>query len=620
MTPKVKKIVLISIPIVTVILAITIAILYITTDFLKPNRTLFFKYMSQNVDAAKAVIDNKTEKEYSNILKQAKYNSTSQLSATYIENINTSEESKKNEINKLKMKIKKQSEYQNNYLYEDMNVDYNDTEIFRAEYIHNNDKYGVRFPKKFSQFLVVENHDLKQVATDAKIDEKNVEIMPDNIQEYDINNVISFTDEEIETLKTKYLDIISSNITNNNFSKQKNVMITVNEQTIYTNVYSLTLTHEQANDIYLKILEELKNDEIIIKKISELEPISMIINLIINDEKAYNKEYLKQNYDDLIEKEIDNIQKNNIGTNEVIYTVYQSKGTTVRTQIIEDTKEITLDLISLDNNNIEINIKNQNNNQEKENLEKIKIIKNNNDETAEFSIDRKKTIGDITSNVLFYRNKEHNDNRINLKTGINYKNDEENLLEIELNEEIDLSDELNNKLDLDNKNSVIINNYEGELVSSWIGQVMEYLNKTKADNEFILSSIKEIDLVKKILNIPENVVIIEPTETTEVDKNRFNAKFEFYTGKEKKGEEVKKLIEEAKTSFKNAQVSYSNEGNTEGTKKLQNVKINVEKDANEVELANSIKEMIEDTDTYTVEVNKNSNGIIDTILITVNKK
>lgn len=619
MTPKAKKILFISIPVILAIIAIIIVVLYITTDFLKPNRSLFFKYMSQNIDAAKSVLDNKTEKEYSNILKQSKYNSTAQLSATYTENINTSEESKKNEINKLKMKIIGQSEYQNNYLYKDMNIDYNDTEIFRAEYIHNNDKYGVRFPKKFSQFLLVENHDLKQVATDVKIDKKNVEIIPDNIQEYDINNVISFTDEEVETLKTKYLDIISSNITDNNFSKQKNVMITVNEQTVYTNAYSLTLTHEQASELYLKILEELKNDETIINKISEAEPISMIINLIRSSEKAYNREYLRQKYTELIEQEISNIQKNNIGTNEVRYTVYQSNGTTVRTQIVEDTREFTIDLIALDNNNIEINVKNQYNNEEKENLETINIIKNNNGETAEFSIDRKKTIGDVTSNVLIYRNKQHNDNKINLKTGINYKNDESNLLEIVLNEDIELKDEIDSKLNLDNKNSVIINNYDGELVSSWIEQVKEYLNKTKTDNESIISSIKEISLVKKILNLPEKVVVIEPTETTEIDKNRFNAKFEFYTGKEKKGEEVKQLIEEAKTSFKSAQVSYSNEGNTEGTKKLQSVKLIVEKDANEVELANSIKEMIEDNSTYTVEANKNSNGIIDTVTITVNK-
>ena len=619
MTPKAKKILFISIPIVLAIIAIIIVVLYITTDFLKPNRSLFFKYMSQNIDAAKSVLDNKTEKEYSNILKQSKYNSTAQLSATYTENINTSEESKKNEINKLKMKIKGQSEYQNNYLYKDMNIDYNDTEIFRAEYIHNNDKYGVRFPKKFSQFLLVENHDLKKVATDVKIDKKNVEIIPDNIQEYDINNIISFTDEEIEALKTKYLDIISSNITNNNFSKQKNVMITVNEQTVYTNAYSLTLTHEQASELYLRILEELKNDETIINKISEAEPISMIINLIRNSEKAYNREYLQQKYTELIEQEISNIQKNNIGTNEVRYTVYQSNGTTVRTQIVEDTREFTIDLIALDNNNIEINVKNQYNNEEKENLETINIIKNNNGETAEFSIDRKKTIGDVTSNVLIYRNKQHNDNKINLKTGINYKNDEANLVEVVLNEDIELKDEIDSKLNLDNKNSVIINNYDGELVSSWIEQVKEYLNKTKTDNESIISSIKEISLVKKILNLPEKVVVIEPTETTEIDKNRFNAKFEFYTGKEKKGEEVKQLIEEAKTSFKSAQVSYSNEGNTEGTKELQSVKLIVEKDANEVELANSIKEMIEDNSTYTVEANKNSNGIIDTVTITVNK-
>ena len=97
MTLKNKK-VLIIIPIVIVFVILILAVLYFTTDFMKSNKTLFIKYISQNVDAAKIVFDNKSEKEYSNILRQNKYESVAELKSTYTEKIDTSEENKNNDI------------------------------------------------------------------------------------------------------------------------------------------------------------------------------------------------------------------------------------------------------------------------------------------------------------------------------------------------------------------------------------------------------------------------------------------------------------------------------------------------------------------------------------------
>ena len=90
MTFNIKKLLIIIIPVVIIAIA-AMAVLYFTTDFLKSNKTLFFKYFTQNIDAAKIVIDNKSEKEYSNKLKQSKYEAKTTAKAGYTENMNSSD-------------------------------------------------------------------------------------------------------------------------------------------------------------------------------------------------------------------------------------------------------------------------------------------------------------------------------------------------------------------------------------------------------------------------------------------------------------------------------------------------------------------------------------------------
>ena len=620
MTPKNKRTLIIVGPIIALaIIILVIVILYLTTDFLKSKKDLFLKYMSQNVDAAKIVIDNKSEKEYSNLLKQNKNESKMEINATYTENINTSQENKNNDLNKLKLSIDSQSEYMNNYEYKDIRLIYNNASMIRTEYIKENEKYGLRFPERFNQFLTVENQNLKQIATQAGFSEELTEIIPENIQEYDINNVFSLSDEEIETLKNRYSNVIKNNIPKNKYSKQKDALITIGEQSINSTAYSITLTQEEANDIYIKLLEELKEDDIIKNKLSQMEPLSSIFNLIKQDERAYNLSNLEEECTRLIEEKINYIQQNNIGTSEVKFTVYQTKGNTVRTQISEEARQITLDFDITDTNNINVNIQNKNINQEKENESNTKIIKTNDGEGNKFSIKFEKTLGDDISQIEFYRNKKINDSDATINTGISYNDGNDNLLEITSDENVTINQDFTRKIELDEVNSVIANDYDESLISKWTNQVKEYLEQVRTKNQSVFANISKISFFKDVFGLPEEVVQTEPTETTEVEKNRFNAKFEFYTGKEKKKEDIVKLLEETKNCLKGAQVAYSNEGNTEGTKKLESIKLEVEDGSNKEELAESIKDMLEESKTYTVEVEKNSNDLIVTVNITVNK-
>ncbi|MBR3162679.1 MAG: hypothetical protein IKF17_01080 [Clostridia bacterium] len=617
MTLKNKK-VLIIIPIVIVFVILILAVLYFTTDFMKSNKTLFIKYISQNVDAAKIVFDNKSEKEYSNILRQNKYESVAELKSTYTEKIDTSEENKNNDINKLKAIINTQSEYLNNYLYKDIKITYNDSNILKAEYIHDNEKYGIRFPERFNQFLAVENHDLKQIGSNASLSEEITDLIPDNIQEIDYNNMLIFTDEELQNLKNKYLDILSLNVPNDKYSKQKNALITVGENSFNTTAYSITLTQEQANDIYIKILEQLKDDEIIINKLSQLEPMCVALNMLRKNEEANNVKYLEEHYVKAIEQRIEEIRQNNIGTNQVKCTVYQTNENTVRTQITEEARELTIDFDISDRNNVSVKIYNNNANQEQANERTVVISKKNDNQESTLSFELENIQGNNTSSLKINRNININESEVNAQTVLNYNDGEDNLLEVTYSDNSQLNKEFNRTINLDDNNSVILNNYQQEMVTKWINEVKTYLQQIKTNNATIIKNVENIKLISMFLNISQEAIETESDITTEVDRSRFNVKFEFYTGKEKKTEEIKKLLDEAKNSIKNAQVSYSNEGSTQGTKKLESIKLEVSDNADNPKLAESVKELLEDSKTYTVEIEKNSNDIVTGVKITVN--
>lgn len=113
----------------------------------------------------------------------------------------------------------------------------------------------------------------------------------------------------------------------------------------------------------------------------------------------------------------------------------------------------------------------------------------------------------------------------------------------------------------------------------------------------------------------QQIIVNENPEVTEIDKNRINAKFEFYTGKEKTAEEVIKLLDEAKNSLKKAEISSSGENND----KLQSIKLTIEDGVKNAEVVETIKSMLDANKQYTVTVEKNSSDVVTTILIEVNK-
>lgn len=111
--------------------------------------------------------------------------------------------------------------------------------------------YGIQTNLLDERYIAVRNENLKELAEMFGLDTTNV---PDKIE---IENT-TFTDEEIKTLKEKYVGILSDNLEEELFSKEK-----VDKQTIIT----LSMGEEKFVEVFTKILETLRNDEIILNKL-----------------------------------------------------------------------------------------------------------------------------------------------------------------------------------------------------------------------------------------------------------------------------------------------------------------------------------------------------------------
>ena len=329
MSPRNKIIIIIASVSITIITGIMLLIMYLTTDMFKSSEVLFAKYFVQNfevLDSLKSGSNVETEGLY----ETNPYISEVKANIKYIENIGTSDEKTNNIINKIGIKATNNIDKTNEYYYRDISVGTQNEDLFRVESLKDNDNYAVRL-NKIKQFVSTNNIENNKDIKAFKIHDLE-EILPS----LEISKIISFSDEEKENLKNAYTNIIKTSVTKERYNKQKKTLITINDKDIQANAYSITLNIEEYNNIYIKILEKIKEDEIILAKIDEL---GNNIKKFISTEQSARELFV-----DYIQETIEEIQRNNIGNDEVKITVYESKGKTVRTSIERTANKIIFDI------------------------------------------------------------------------------------------------------------------------------------------------------------------------------------------------------------------------------------------------------------------------------------
>lgn len=591
MMPRKKRIALaIAIPsIIVIIIIITGILLYLNTDMFKSNKTLFFKYFGKNSENIKEIEEIFESTEYEKNLQNNKYTDDINIKVNYTNNLQTTSEDNSNTINNVKLLIKGKEDKNNKYSYKDFKLEKDkniatntenqsssensnesnnkEQNIMEVEYIKNDNNYGIRFSDLFKQYLLVENNNLKDLFRKIGYSEQELENVPDSIEINDITlSDIKFTEDEIKQLSEKYSEIINKKVSKEKFEKNSKQVITINEKNITTNAYILKLTNEELNNLYVDLLESLKQDEIILNKIESIQ--NKINSININSSESKD---LKESFTEEIDLQIEKINKTNIGNQETKIIVYENSGKTIRTAIQGKDYEINFDYINTqDEKNIELIVKKDEietyNIKLKKDKDGIKLDIYSNDETNPIKISLE-------------QNKNESDKKCSNNINLKYEN-ANSKLEVSAEQEINIVDNFENENTLNDQNSILLNGLEKEQLQAVLNQVSEEVQQkiNSISEEVKINDIQEILEELGIINKQQN---IEAGGITETEKNRFNSKFEILKGEELDNENVLKVVEAVKDNIINAQVDTNEE-----------IKIEISRNESNQDIEKSLEEYI----------------------------
>lgn len=596
MMPRKKRITLMIVIAVVILLAISISIilLYLNTDLFKSNQTLFTKYFANNLENLASIENSNNKTQYEELLNTNPYAENLEMKVNYTKNIGTTSENTANAINTLKIVEEGQVDKTNQYDEKTIKLLNGEEQKMQIEYIKDNNTYGIRFSDLFNQYVLAENNNLKDLLSKAGVSEEKIVNIPDSI---DVNSnileEIKLTKEEKKIIKEKYIALLVQDMTNSNFEKQKGQIISINEENIVVNTYIMKLTKEQLNNIYIRILEKIKEDEIFLNKIEKLQNKINIINTISN-EKIDLKEKIISNIDTIIEK----INKNNIGNDETKILVYESEGQTVRTTIQGVDYEINFDYLPIDGKQFsEIKIVDRGVETWKVNLNqnanKVSLEVNNNNEEIPIKLTYEKT-----------KNEEEKTGTIN--SLIKYEKGTDKV-EANIIWKTNLISNLEKPVNLNNENSVKLNDLDESQTQAILNRIKEGLN-AKMNTLKQEINIAEIQEPLKVVGILKEENILEGNGVSETEKNRFNSGYEILQGENLNSESVLSVINTIQDNLINMEVA-SNEI----------LKLEIGKSNGNTELVNTLKEFIEKQQNvnYNIKVEYDDVGLVKYIVLTM---
>lgn len=607
MARKTRIALMITAIVLTILIIIGIlGFLYLKTDVFKTNEELFAKYFMKGFDAID-VIKNEDTLGIENTLETNKYTSELKGNVEYTTNLGTDSEDKNSSINQIGINVKSDIDKTNNYKYQDISISSENEKYVGLEYLKENKDYGVRL-NDVKQFISNDDEENK-LFKDIGIENFNI-----ITTETDIKSIFDFTEEEKQTLMNTYAGTITANISKNKYYKQTNTLITMENGDVQTNAYGIKTTIEEYNNLYIKILEKIEKDEIILSRIDSIEKEIKQKYPNYESDKSMRDKFVAS-----IEEKIQNIQNNNIGNDEVKIIVYENKGNTVRISIEKPTEKIIMDIY---NNKIKIDISELG----YETKEKtIKIEKDNTETENDIIIEYENKKNDETlKNIqLNYTQSLKDNDNINKKLKLLISNKKyEGILNIEDNIQIVQNFENQVKLDKDN---IKIGTLQDEQVNMIIGVLQENIKEQfnnlyavvpKDDYRKMLQNLEIID--KNTIQISEN------NEVTDTERKRFNSQFEFFASENLTSDNIKELInttennlEDIKVLLKNGEIQdidmdelNSSNNSSEYKKNISELLFYIKQNSNNKEKAsNALKYIENDDNKYNVSIEYDNNGL-----------
>ena len=602
MPRKKRRAILISVILVILLIIATICtVLYATTDMFKSNDVLFEKYARQLLENLDDIFNEDHMAEMEGILNNNKLTSETTATVNYNENGDTS-----HPINNIQMNILGEEEKATDYNYKDITVTQNDETVVGVEYIEDGTIAGVRL-----------NGIRQYVSTNIDNEDENEVYNLYELIHTDIPGLIGLNSDEWNILKEKYVGIIWGNIVNANFSKQTGMVLEINGAQYNTNVYSVTITKEQFNNIYIQVLQELEKDEIILSKIEAIDNKINEYHNFIQDGKTSN---IKQEFIDKIDNTVKKIQNFNIGNDERTISVFESNGVAISLSIDTEENFVGIDVINGEGSNF-INILGNEKieEEEKENSFDLKIEKTAaaNDEAITIQYNTVEEGKEITNKCDISRKMENS----NVNSNINFsRNVGQDVLEIAVENVTNIVNDFEEKEELiENENNIMIESLNDEQKENVRNNVKE--NIENQINTFLqVVPLENINQMLINLNLKEEELddLSGEGNVTELEKNRFNSTFELFEGEHITKERVEELIDIVKENLGDVRITNYRE---QGEERIPTeYRLVIERGVQNTELAESVIAYIEEkyAQEFSVRLEYDeTTGLVNNIYITV---
>ena len=286
----------ITIPLFVVILVLIIisvgiyfAIHFLSDNF-KSNKEVFGKYMYENLKAAEMISSNELTS-YINKVQTKPYSNEGSIKV----NVTSSSPEMEKEISALqkcsitfvgKVDNSKKSFYQN------ISANYSDSQALKFEVYKKDDIFAGKIDEIMNKYMGFQNKNLKAFAKKLGVRDDEIEKIPDSIDFSQLEKGKNiFTDEEKKQLMTKYYTLISENLSEDMFTKEK-----IDSGTVYT----LSIPESKLISLSKTILQTFKDDELIIGKIRDILTSNNLMtideaNNIIQKMKSFIDEMISSN-------------------------------------------------------------------------------------------------------------------------------------------------------------------------------------------------------------------------------------------------------------------------------------------------------------------------------------
>lgn len=511
---KNTKILLILIIIIVIIILAGVGILVFATDIFKSDKEMFFKYMADIGDPKKGFIDEEL-KQYFEKKNNTPYNDEGEFSV----NISSDNEQKKFEnVNNFNISFSGQVDTANSKAAQNISLNYSNDVKFPINYKQIENKIGLQTKYVGSKFVAIETEKLNKFSEDLD-DVESYGEMVDKLQKM---GKVELTEDEKSHIKDTYITVINQQLEKDKFSKVKESDMSG---------YKLSLTGTDLQNVLVKLLETLKNDQTTVDKLNEYLKIqknsAKITASQIDDAIKSIKDdtdFSDKNFEIAVYQKNRDVCKLVIETTEGTIAIEKKiEGNQQNIDVSYEMKEDKKSKISFSANF--------------ENLESLQNIKENYELIMSLpEVTESSTTTDVDSEVVVYK--------------YNFSND------------VNFTDSATVE-DFSSDNSLMLTDYDSDQVSSFLNAVVERISEVneqqmgqlglEASENPIVNIIPSIGLYLGNMNVLNQV----NSNMSEAEINNFNQKFEAYESTNLKGVTVKGLL--STISLNNQSEETSNE-------------------------------------------------------------